>query len=112
MSRWNKSYGPLGKVWAKLGIRVISDRRLCLGGRILEGVVFPKNEALHGIVMKKLLVWYLDCFDLRAPKTSAGFYKLNNACFGKDNMNFKGYFVDYQESLRWLVSGGSTFSCH
>ena len=81
MSRWKKRYGPLGKEWAKLGLRIISDRRLCLGGRILEGVVFPKNEALQGIVMKKLLVWYLDCFDLRAPKTSAGFYKLNNACF-------------------------------
>ena len=81
MSRWKKRYGPLGKEWAKLGLRIISDRRLCLGGRILDDVVFPKNEALQVIVMKKLLVWYLDCFDLRAPKTSAGFYKLNNACF-------------------------------
>ena len=81
MSRWKKRYGPLGKEWAKLGIRIISDRRLCLGGRILEGVVFPKDESLQGIVMKKLLVWYLDCFDLQAPKNSGGFYKLNNSCF-------------------------------
>ena len=81
MSRWKKRYGPLGKEWAKLGLRIISDRRLCLGGRILEGVEFPKDESLQSIVMKKLLVWYLDCFDLQAPKSSGGFYKLNNACF-------------------------------
>ena len=92
MTRWKKSYGPLGKAWAKLGIRVISDRRLCLGGRILEDVVFPKNEALQGIVMKKLLVWYLDCFDLRAPKTRSGFYKLNDECFRQRQSDLQRIF--------------------
>ena len=65
---------------SKLGIQILPDRRVCLAGRLLRGVMFPKNGALQGIVMKKLLVWYFPCFKPQDSSTGNVVYKLNPAC--------------------------------
>ena len=46
------------------------------------------------------------------PRLAQAFTSWMMHVFGKDNLCFKGYFVDYQENLHWSVLGGSTFSCH
>ena len=82
INRLNERHGPSApSFFSKLGIQILPDRQLCFGGRILKGVVFPKNGALQGIVMKRLLVWYLPCFETQDLDTTGGFYKLNNECF-------------------------------
>ena len=65
---------------SKLGIQILPDRRVCLAGKLLKGVMFPKNGALQGIVMKKLLVWYFPCFKPQDSSTGNVVYKLNPAC--------------------------------
>ena len=65
---------------SKLGIQILPDRRVCLAGRLLKGVMFPKNGALQGIVMKKLLVWYFPCFKHQDSLAGNIVYKLNHAC--------------------------------
>ena len=65
---------------SKLGIQILPDRRVCLSGKLMKGVVFPKNVALQGIVMKKLLVWYFPCFKPQDSSTGNVTYKLNPTC--------------------------------
>ena len=61
---------------SKLGIRVLPDRRLCFAGKALKGIHLPNNLSLQIDLIKRFLVWYSPCIELRG-----GLYKMNNECF-------------------------------
>ena len=78
---------------SKLGIQILPDRRVCLAGKLLKGVMFPKNGALQGIVMKKLLVWYYPCFKpAQDSSTGNAVYKLNPTCLMQRESELLGIF--------------------
>ena len=74
---------------SRLGILTMPDRRLCLGGKLLKGVVLPKNVSIQSNVIRQLVIWYLPCIKLTKSKASADTYNylVNQSCFlRRENM--------------------------
>ena len=70
------------RILTKLGISVLPDGRLCLGGKLMKGLVLPKNDHLQANVIKQIMVWYSPCIGFMNPKRNTGphIYQINNAC--------------------------------
>ena len=71
------------KTFKKLGLKVVQDRTLCFAGRVLRGVLMPKNRFLQSIIMRRIFLWYFPC--IRVIKDV---YRVNNRCFVEKEKKF------------------------
>ena len=74
---------PKMKTFKKLGLKVVRDRTLCFAGRVLRGVLMPKNRFLQSIIMRRIFLWYFPC--IRVIKDA---YRVNNRCFVEKEKKF------------------------
>ena len=89
---------------SKLGVRVLRNRQLCLGGKALQGIFLPKNLMLQHSLMKRFLVWYSPCIEAK-PKL----YTINEYCFDRREHEFLRMYLrslqyPYYLSQRYWVS--------
>ena len=68
---------------SNLGVRVLRNRQLCLGGKVLQGIFLPKNMMLQLSLIKRFLVWYSPCIEIKQK-----LYKMNNYCFDRREHDF------------------------
>jgi hypothetical protein len=68
---------------SKLGVRVLNSGRLCFGGRALKGIFLPKSAAKQISLVKKFLVWYSPCIEVRQKV-----YQMNGSCFHRRENQF------------------------
>ena len=68
---------------SKLGVRVLHNRQLCLGGRELQGIYLPKNQKLQLSLIKRFLVWYSPCIGVKQKR-----YTINKYCFNRREHEF------------------------
>ena len=81
-------------VMTKLGILVLPDQRLCLFGRLLNGLVLPERTSFQIPILKGLLTWYSPCLTAQQ-----GYYQLNNECFiQRENLFLATFFRTFQYS--------------
>ena len=71
------------KTFKKLGLKVVQDQTLCFAGRVLRGVLMPKNRFLQSIIMRRIFLWYFPC--IRVIKDV---YRVNNRCFVEKEKKF------------------------
>ena len=71
------------KLISKLGVRVLHDRRLCFGGRALQGIFLPGNTSLQILLVKRFLVWYSPCVQIKK-----NVYEMNKYCFARREKDF------------------------
>ena len=64
------------KTLKKLGMKVVQDRTLCFAGRMLRGILMPKNRYLQTIIMRRIFLWYFPC--IRIVQNA---YRVHNRCF-------------------------------
>ena len=64
------------KTLKKLGLKVVQDRTLCFAGRMLRGILMPKNRYLQTIIMRRIFLWYFPC--IRVVQNA---YRINSRCF-------------------------------
>ena len=72
---------------SKLGVRVLRNRQLCLGGKALKGIFLPKNRMLQRSIIKRFLVWYSPCIDVKQKH-----YTINKYCFDRKEHDFLRMF--------------------
>ena len=71
------------KTFRNLGLKIVQDRTLCFAGRMLRGILMPKNRFLQTIIMRRIFLWYFPC--IRVVKNA---YRVNNRCFVKKEKKF------------------------
>ena len=81
---------------SKLGFGVLPDRRITLGGKILQGVTLPKNSSKQLSIITRLLTWYGPCL-----KVQNGGYQLNENCFSKRENQFLKLLSESLTNLRF-----------
>ena len=80
---------------SKLGVSVLPDHHLCLFGRLLNGIVLPKNMLLQISILKGLLAWYSPCLLVNGSN-----YQISNVCFEQRENQFLDTFLgSFQYSL-------------
>ena len=68
---------------SKLGVRVLRNRQLCLGGKALQGIFLPKNLMLQHSLIKRFLVWFSPCIEVKRMR-----YTINKYCFDRREYEF------------------------
>ena len=91
---------------ARLGIVRMPDRQLCLGKKLLTGLVLPKNERMQSKAIGHVVAWYLPCINFTKSRSikETYDYSVNQFCFlRREKMLLKLFskFPQYpkQESL-------------
>ena len=72
-----------------LGINVLPDQHLCFFGRLMNGIVLPRNHLLQIPILKGLLTWYSPCL-----LVDQGYFKLDENCFDERESQFLGTFMN------------------
>ena len=79
---------------SRLGIAVLSNRRLCIDGRALKGIFLPESRTQQTLLIVKFLVWFSPCIELKDSV-----YRMNEYCFDRR----ENYFLRmYLRSLGYL----------
>jgi hypothetical protein len=81
---------------SKLGFGVLPDRRIILGGKILQGVTLPKSTSKQLSIITRLLTWYGPCLEVQK-----GGYQLNDRCFSKRENEFLRLLSESLTNLRF-----------
>ena len=71
------------KLMTKLGVKILPNRRLCFGGRPIQGIFLPRNHSFQVELVKRFLVWYSPCVELSNNR-----YKINKYCMKRREYNF------------------------
>ena len=71
------------KTLKKIGLKLVEDRTLCFAGRMLRGILMPKNRFLQAIIMRRIFLWYFPCI-----RVAQNAYRVNNLCFVKKEKKF------------------------
>ena len=71
------------KLMKKLGVKILQNRRLCFGGRPIQGIFLPRNHSFQVELVKRFLVWYSPCVELSNNR-----YKINEYCMKRREYNF------------------------
>ena len=81
---------------SKLGFGVLPDRRIALGGKILQGVTLPKSPSKQLSIITRLLTWYSPCFKVQKRGS-----QLNEDCFSKRENQFLKLLSESLTNLRF-----------
>ena len=100
---------PSHNLLPRLGIQILPDHRVCLDGKVLTGVVFPKRGTIQAMVMKQLLAWYLPCFKLQGSSTGNSTYKLNSTCLMYRESQRLGIFKELSRKLEQQLGIGPKY---
>lgn len=71
------------KSFAKLKIRVLTDRRMCFAGKLLRGIRMPRNRFYQIWIMKCFLSWYSSCIQIGDDE-----FKVDMICFNEKENRF------------------------
>ena len=72
-----------------LGLKVLSNRRVCIAERMLTGILMPKNPVLQSILLKKFLIWYLPCMAIDRNTS----FMVNEKCFAEREKGFLKVYI-------------------
>ena len=67
----------------KLGVKILSNRRLCFGGRPIQGIFLPRNRLMQIELAKRFLVWFSPCVEFVNYR-----YKVNTFCMERREYDF------------------------
>ena len=67
----------------KLGVKILSNRRLCFGGRPIQGILMPRNRLMQIELAKRFLVWFSPCVEFVHNR-----YKVNKLCMERREYDF------------------------
>ena len=67
----------------KLGVIILSNRRLCFGGRPIQGIFLPRNKTMQIELIKRFLVWFSPCVEFANAR-----YKINDICMERREYDF------------------------
>ena len=76
------------KMVSKLGIMVLPDRRLCFGGKTLDGIILPKSKNLQNTLILRFLIWYLPCVEFEHKV-----YTFNKSCQKRMEIRFLSMYL-------------------
>ena len=71
------------KLMTKLGVKILQNRRLCFGGRPIQGIFLPRNRSFQVDLVKRFLVWYSPCIEFYN-----NIYKINEYCMKRREYDF------------------------
>ena len=60
-----------------IGLQVLPDRRICLGGQKLDGILMPQNPYLQHLLLMRFLAYYRTCIGITAGNALTA----NRECF-------------------------------
>ena len=81
---------------SQLGFRMLPDRRIRFGGKILQGVTLPKSASSQISIIKRLLTRYGPCLESQERG-----YQLNEDCFAKRENEFLKLLAKNLSNLRF-----------
>ena len=95
------------RILAKLGMSVLQDGRLCFDGKLLKGLVLPKNEHMQANVIMQIVVWYSPCIGFMNANRNTGphIYQVNHNCVLQREMKLLKMFfkLSARNSRRRLI---------
>ena len=77
------------KMLSRLGTRVLPDRRICFAGKLLRGILMPRNHFLQILILKRILFWYSPCLQFRER-----YYAVSNHCFAQREHAFLKLYLE------------------
>ena len=80
------------KIFLKIGVRILPNRRLCFAGRLLRGITMPRNHLLQISIIANLSAWYSPCIKIKKQ-----FYGISNNCLIYKEKRFFSWFLDLIE---------------
>ena len=107
LRRTNES--PSHNLLPRLGIQILPDHRVCLDGKVLTGVVFPKRGTIQAVVMKQLLVWYFPCLKLQDSLIGNSPYKWKSTCLMYRESQLLGIFKHMSRKLERQLGIGPKY---
>jgi hypothetical protein len=76
------------KSFAKFKVQVQADRRMCFSGRLLRGIIMPKNRFIQSWIAKSFLAWYSSCIQIGEED-----FKVDMVCFAERENRFLKIFL-------------------
>ena len=90
---------PISSMLIKsIGLRVMSNRRLCFGGELLFGILMPLDESSQLDLINQLVVWFSPCIE-----DDMNSLKLNRDCFKVRHVLFSKMYLHSLRDLRNML---------
>ena len=81
---------PISKhLMYNLGTKILPNRRTCIAGKMLAGILMPRNTSLQALLLRSLFLYYLPCIEVQGNT-----FALNRGCFAeRENTFLKIYYL-------------------